>query len=294
VGEPLFDDEFLKKLEYLFLISKKVFAGKLRANRKTKIVGSGIEFADYRDYTPGDDLRYLDWSLLARTERMLIRLFEEEEDLFVYFLVDASESMRIGRGAKSRYAKRLAAALSYIALRNMDRVSVVPFADKLLDRLPPARGRGQIFKVLRFLERSYDDGQRTDLKTCLRKFVAQNKRRGMAVVVSDFYDLEGVQDAINILRYQKFEPLICHVYDENDLEPALFGDLDLTDCETGERLSVTVTRELLDEYRAAHEALLEEVEQFCRSKSVLYFRAPVQVPFEELILHVFRAGGFLR
>ena len=152
MSEPLFDDDFLKKLEYLFIVSKKVFSGRLRSERKTKIVGSGIEFADYRDYVPGDDLRYLDWSVLARTERMLIRLFEEEEDLFIYFLIDMSQSMRLGGAAKLSYAKRLAAALAYIGLSNMDRVSVVPFADNLLDRLPPARGRGQIFKVFRFLE----------------------------------------------------------------------------------------------------------------------------------------------
>ena len=294
MSEPLFDDDFLKKLEYLFIVSKKVFAGRLRSERKTKIVGSGIEFADYRDYVPGDDLRYLDWSLLARTERMLIRLFEEEEDLFIYFLMDMSQSMRLGGAAKLIYAKRLAAALAYIGLSNMDRVSVIPFADDLLDRLPPARGRGQIFKVFRFLEQDYDENLKTDLRNSLRKFVAQNKRAGLAVVVSDFYDLTGFEEAINFLRFRKFEPLVCHVFDHTDLEPALFGDLDLLDCETGERVTVTVTRELLARYREAHEELLEQVETFCTRKSVRYFRAPVQVPFDELVLKVLRAGGFIR
>lgn len=294
MAEPLFDDDFLKKLEYLFIVSKKVFSGRLRSERKTKIVGSGIEFADYRDYVPGDDLRYLDWSVLARTERMLIRLFEEEEDLFIYFLIDMSQSMRLGGAAKLSYAKRLAAALAYIGLSNMDRVSVVPFADNLLDRLPPARGRGQIFKVFRFLEQDYDENLRTDLRNSLRKFVAQNKRAGLAVVISDFYDLTGFEEAINFLRFRKFEPLVCHVFDHSDLEPSLFGDLDLLDCETGERVTVTVTRDLLARYREAHDELMEEVETFCTRKSVRYFRAPVQVPFDELVLRVLRAGGFIR
>ena len=294
MAEPLFDDDFLKKLEYLYVVSKKVFSGRLRSERKSKIVGSGIEFADYRDYVPGDDLRYLDWSLLARTERMLIRLFEEEEDLFIYFLLDVSQSMRLGRGEKLFYAKRLAAALAYIGLSNMDRVSVVPFADQLLDRLPPARGRGQIFKVFRFLEKDYEGELRTDLRNSLRKFVAQNKRAGLAVLISDFYDSAGFEEAINFLRFRKFEPLVCHVYDHTDLEPALFGDLDLLDCETGERVTVTVTRELLNRYRAAHEELMEQVQSYCTKKSVRYFRAPVQVPFDELVLRVLRAGGFIR
>src|SRR5688500_84638 len=107
----LFDDEFLKRLEVLYIISKKIFAGRLRAERKSRIVGSGIEFADYRNYARGDDFRYVDWAVLARTERLLVRLFEEEEDLHIYFLVDHSESMRVGRGEKLVYAKRLAAAL---------------------------------------------------------------------------------------------------------------------------------------------------------------------------------------
>ena len=294
MAEPLFDDDFLKKLETLFLVSKKVFVGQLRANRKTKIVGSGIEFADYREYVPGDDLRYLDWNMLARTEKMLIRLFEEEEDLSIYFLVDHSKSMRLGGGHKLRYAKRLAAALGYIGLANMDRVGVVPFADQLLDRMAPTRGRGQIFKLLKFLERDYPDANQTELNKTFRAFSAQNKRRGMAVVISDFYSPEDVYEAINLLRYQRFEPLVCHVYDEADLEPSLFGDLELLDCESGESVSVTVTPDLIERYREAHETLLDEIETFCRKKSVLYFRSPVHVPFDELVLQVFRAGGFLR
>jgi uncharacterized protein (DUF58 family) len=292
--EPLFDDEFLKKLEYLHIISKKILTGRLRAERRTHIVGSGIEFADYREYTAGDDFRYVDWSVLARTERLLIRLFEEEEDLTIYFLVDVSPSMRLGGERKLRYAKRRAAALAYIGLANHDRVSVVPFAERVLDRLPPSRGRAQICKVFRFLERRFERARETNLAESIRKFVAQNKRRGIAVVISDFYDVEGVEDALNLLRFQKFETLVCHVYDESDLEPALFGDLELVDCETGESVSITVTRDLIREYQHQHALIVEEVEEFCRRKGLLFFRGPVSVPFEDLVLKVFRAGGFLR
>jgi uncharacterized protein (DUF58 family) len=294
MAELLFDDEFLKKLEYLHIISKKILTGRLRAERRTRIVGSGIEFADYRDYTAGDDFRYIDWPVLARTERLLIRLFEEEEDLTLYFLVDVSPSMRLGGERKLRYAKRLAAALAYIGLANHDRVAVVPFAEKVLDRLPPSRGRAQIFKVFRFLEQSFPKARETDLAASFRAFAAQNKRRGMAVVISDFYDLEGFEEGLNLLRFQKFETLVCHVYDESDLEPALFGDLELIDCETGEAVSVTVTRDLIREYQHQHELIVQEVEEFCRRKNLLFFRGPVSVPFEDLVLKVFRAGGFLR
>jgi uncharacterized protein (DUF58 family) len=294
VAEPLFDDDFLKQLEYLHIISKKILAGRFRAERRTRIVGSGIEFADYRDYTAGDDFRYVDWALLARTERLLVRLFEEEEDLTIYFLVDVSPSMRLGAQRKLRYAKRLAAALAYIGLANHDRVAVVPFAQKALDRLPPSRGRGQIFKVFRFLERDFAAAKETDLAGSFRTFVAQNKRPGIAVVISDFYDLEGFEEGLNLLRFQKFETLVCSVYDEADLDPALFGDLELVDCETGEAVTVTVTRDLIREYQKQHEAVVGEVEEFCRRKNLLFFRGPVSQPFEDLVLKVFRAGGFLK
>jgi uncharacterized protein (DUF58 family) len=293
-NKTLFDDEFVKKLEYLYLVSKKVFAGRLRAKRKTRIVGSGIEFADYRDYVAGDDLRYLDWSILARTERMLIRLFEEEEDLYIYFLLDVSESMRIGDRIKLDYARRLTAALAYIALNNMDRVSLIPFADRVIDRLPPSRGKAQIFKVLRFLERDFDGGLPTDIEASFRAFAAQNKRRGMAVVVSDLYDIDHLEAGINLLRYQKFEPLVCQVYDPDDLAPSMYGDLELVDCETGRRVNLTVTPDVLRRYRRLHERLMERTAEFCRKKDILYFRAPVSVPFDEMVLRVFRAGGFIR
>jgi uncharacterized protein (DUF58 family) len=294
VQEPLFDDEFTKRLQYLVAVSKKALGGRIRMRRRKRIVQSGIEFADYRDYTEGDDLRYLDWAILARTERMLIRLFEEEEDLHIYFLVDCSGSMAVGGGVKLQYAKRLAGALSYIGLANHDRVSIVPFADRLLDRLPPSRGHGQIFKVFRFLERDFDRSTGTDLVACFKKFVAQNKRRGIAVVISDFYDADGFSEALDILRFQKYEPLICQVYSEADLQPALFGDLELVDCESGRRVDVTITRDLLKAYRRLHEELVSGVEELCRRKDIMYFRAPTEVPFDELVLAVFRAGGFLR
>src|SRR5205085_12362428 len=125
-----FDEHFLKKLEYLYIVSKKIFAGRMRAERRTKKTGSGIEFADHRNYTLGDDFRYIDWNIYGRMERLLLRLFEEEEDLSIYMLLDASVSMRIGdKAPKLQYAMKVVAALCYIGLANLDRVSIIPFSD---------------------------------------------------------------------------------------------------------------------------------------------------------------------
>ena len=147
----LFDDKFLKTLEHLHMVSRKVFAGNLRAERRTRKVGSGIEFADHRTYARGDDFRYIDWNLYGRLDKLLLRLFEEEEDLHIYILLDCSKSMKIGSPLKLHYAMQVTAALTYIGLGNLDRVAIIPFGDRIMDRLPPSRGKNRIFRVFQFL-----------------------------------------------------------------------------------------------------------------------------------------------
>ena len=118
----LFDSDFLKKLEYLSLVSRRVFRGQLLAQRRTMQLGGGIEFADHREYTPGDDFRYLDWNVYARHDELLLKRFQEEEDLHVYLLLDCSKSMAFGDPSKFDYVRRVGAALAYIALADLDRV----------------------------------------------------------------------------------------------------------------------------------------------------------------------------
>lgn len=291
--DELFDDEFQRKLDYLALMSKRVFAGRMRAERRTKKSGSGVEFADHRDYQPGDDFRYLDWNVYQRFDRLLLRLYEEEEDLAIYFLIDASSSMGFGDGRKLRYAKRVCAALAYVGLANLDRVSIAGTTDRVLDRMPATRGKARIFKVFRFLQELRPEG-RTDLEDALKTFVAQNKRRGLVVLVSDLYDPQGFERGINVLRYNKFDPFVVHVTDREDGKPKLAGDVLLYDCETGDEREVTVTAKVLERFEHAYGDYLSEIERFCSSKQVPYIQADVGTPFDELILRVFRRGGFLR
>jgi uncharacterized protein (DUF58 family) len=270
-----------------------VFAGRMRADRRSKKKGSGVEFADHRDYVPGDDFRYVDWSVYQRFARLLVRLYEEEEDLSIYFLIDASASMGFGPGRKLDQARRLAAALAYVGLSNLDRVTVVSLADRVVSRMPTTRGKGRIFKVLEFLEK-IEPGGPTDLADALRTFVAQHKRRGLAVLISDLYDPAGFEAGINVLRYNKFEPYVLHVVDPSETHPELHGDVVIYDCETGEEREVTVTEPLL---RRMQQAVLDygrQIEHFCTSRQVPYFSADVDTPFEELVLSLFRRGGFLR
>lgn len=291
--EELFDDEFQRKLEMLALVSRRVFAGRLRAERRSKKKGSGVEFADHREYVPGDDFRSIDWNLYQRMGRLLVRLYEEEEDLSIYFLVDCSSSMGFSGGRKFDHARRLVAALAYVGLANLDRVTVCAVADTVVERMPTTRGKGRIFRAFRFLE-ALETGGTTDLGEALQKFAAEHSRRGLAVLVSDLYDPTGFESGINALRFNGFEPYVLHVVDRSDATPALKGDVLVYDCETGEEREVTVTPDVLARLSQAFDQYREGIERFCISKQVAYFPAEVDVPFDELVLRVFRRGGFLR
>ena len=288
----LFDDEFQRKLEYLAIVSRRVFAGRMRAERRTKKTGSGIEFADHRDYVAGDDFRYLDWNIYQRLGRLLLRLFEEEEDLSIYLIVDTSSSMGFGRSKKIVFAKKMAAALAYIGLANLDRVAIVTTTDKVLDRMPPTRGKQRIFKVFQFLREAKADGT-TDLGSALRLFVSQHKRRGLAVLISDLYDPAGFEHGINVLRYNKFEPFVLHLIDRADAAPPLRGDVRIYDCETGEEREVTVTSRVLQKYKEAYETYLTDIQTFCASKQVPYVPADINTPFDDMVLRVLRRGGIV-
>src|SRR5437899_2165936 len=184
---PLFDSDFLKKLEYLSLVSKRVFRGTLLAQRRTMQLGGGIEFADHREYTAGDDFRYLDWNLYARHEELLLKRFQEEEDLHVYLLLDCSRSMNFGAPSKFDFARQVTAALAYIALADLDRIAVVAFAGDIVADFPLTRGKGRILALLKFLENLPAQGRDTDLTRVAKGFVHRNQRRGLALAVSDLY-----------------------------------------------------------------------------------------------------------
>jgi uncharacterized protein (DUF58 family) len=291
--DDLFDEAFQRKLEYLSLVSRRVFAGRLRAERRTKKSGSGVEFADHRDYQPGDDFRYLDWNVYQRFEKLLVRLYEEEEDLAIYFILDTSASMAFGDGQKLRYAKKVCAALAYVGLANLDRVTMVTTSDRVMERMPETRGKARIFKAFRFLREVKAEGT-TDLGDAMKTFVAQNKRRGLAVLVSDLYDPLGFEKGINVLRYNKFDPFVVHVADPAEGRPGLQGDVLVYDCETGDEREVTVTAKVLARFSEAYAGHLADIDRFCTTHQVPHVTARVDVAFDELILRVFRRGGFLR
>lgn len=289
---PRFDEAFLRKLDRLAVVAKRVAARQGRGERHTRRVGAGIEFADHRDYAPGDDLRHLDWNLYGRLERPLVRLFDEDEDLPVYILVDTSGSMGVGAPPKLRLALETAAALAYVALGNLDRVALYPVTNGLGTGLGVVRGKGQIHPILALLAAQRPDG-RTDLRAAVTALVQRHRRRGVVVLLSDFYDPAGYEEALDRLRYGRFEPVVVQLTAPDEAAPPLRGEVILVDAESGEERVVTVTGGLAEAYRQRFAARQAALERFCRERAIACVQARSDHPFEDLVLHVFRAGGIV-
>jgi uncharacterized protein (DUF58 family) len=287
----LFDSDFLKKLEYLSLVSRRVFRGQILAQRRTMQMGGGIEFADHREYTPGDDFRYIDWALFARHGEVLLKRFQEEEDLHVYIFLDCSRSMAFGTPPKFDFARQVAAALAYIALADLDRVGIVAFSGDIVADLPLTRGKSRILTILKFLENLAAQGTVTNLARVTKGFVHRAQRRGLAIVISDFYDPEGYERGIDTLRHFKYEPHLIQIHDKAEANPKLLGDLELVDVETDAARKVTVTERNLRQYRQIFDRFQESMRVYCNTYGLGCTRTSTELPFDELILKMMRAAG---
>jgi uncharacterized protein (DUF58 family) len=285
-----FEDDFLKKLEYLHVVSKRAFAGQNRADRLARKRGRGLEFADHRGYTPGDDFRNIDWKAYKRLGRLLLRLFDEEQDLPIYLFIDASRSM--AEPAKFDQARRIAAALCYIGLAHLDRVTILAFDSGLAQETQPGRGKGRIFRVFEYLESLSVRGS-TDLKEAFKQFASRDRQQGLAVVISDFLDPLGFEPGLKILGTLGHDVFVVHIASRQDRDPGAYGEVRFVDAETGDRRDVEVTPALAEAYHAGWEAHALELERFCGRYSLGYLRAEAERPFEEIILHTFRKGRFL-
>jgi uncharacterized protein (DUF58 family) len=292
---PLFDSDFLKKLEYLSLVSKRVFRGSLMAQRRTQQLGTGVEFADHREYNAGDDFRYIDWNLFARQDELLLKRFQEEEDLHVYFLLDCSRSMAFGSPPKFDFARQVAAALAYIALADLDRVAITAFADDVQADLPLTRGKGRILSLLKFLEGLSASGEDTNLERVATGFIHRDQRRGLVVVVSDLFDPNGFERGLDLLRHRKYEPHVVQVHDRYEKEPAdMLGDVEMWDVESGASRKVTVTEKNLRQYRRLFDEYQERVQTYCNRHALGCTRTTTEIPFDQLILRMMRQAGAVR
>jgi uncharacterized protein (DUF58 family) len=282
VDPTVFDEAFLRQLERLLVLMKSPVRGGLKGGRRSVKRGQSVEFADYRDYTLGDDLRQLDWNVYARLERLFVKLFIEEEDVTVTFLIDASASMASGSPDKLLFAKRAVAALGYIALASEDRIVVSTLTGRVARRHPALRGSGRVFRLLSELSGiAAADGQ-TDLLAAARHAAAQLSGRGIVVLISDLLD-PNAERVVRDLAGAGSELIVLHVLSPQELDPVLEGDLRLVDVETGEGLDVTVDLATVDAYKARLSAWRAGFAALAAKRRVSFVEVASDLPLTDLI-----------
>ena len=282
-GQELLSPEFLAQIERLALISRRTFRGRVKGERKSPRKGISVEFSDYRPYGAGDDMRYVDWNIYGRLDRLYLKLFVDEEDLCLHVLLDASASMAFGEPAKLAYGARLALALGFVGLVNLERVGVSVLRDRVAEGWSPARGRGQVLPLMDFLRRLRAGGG-TSLNEGLAQYALRAREAGLAVVVSDLMDEAGYERGLKALLERRFDVHVIHLLAAEEMNPTFGGDLRLVDAETGALRDLTLDGEALRVYRQRLRDFLERAEQFCLRREISYHRVVTDTPVEEFVL----------
>jgi uncharacterized protein (DUF58 family) len=275
------------------LVSRKIFRGRMKGERRSRRKGQSVEFADFRSYVPGDDLRFIDWNTYARLDRLFLKMFLEEEDLHFYALVDSSRSMDFGQPSKFAYAKQLAAALGFIGLVRGDRVKIQTLDRATQAAAPVLRGRRSLWRMLDYLQ-GLALAETTALAEGVKSFCLRNSGKGIVVVISDLMDKHGYEPALRYLLAQEFDVYVVHVLSAEEIEPDLEGDLELIDCEDADRAEITVTAPMLARYRRTLESFLRSAREFCTRRGIAYFPARSDLPVEQLIHGYLRERGLVR
>ncbi len=278
----VFDEAFLRQLERLLLLMRSPVRGGLKGGRRSVKRGQSVEFADFRDYAPGDDLRQLDWNVLARLEKLFVKLFIEEEDVTITILLDGSASMASGHPDKLQFAKRAAAALGYIGLASEDRVAVSVLRGRAARRRTALRGSGRVFRLLAELSAITPAEGPTDLVAAARHAAAQLSGRGVVVLLSDLLD-PGADRVIRELAATRSELIVLHVLSPQELDPPLEGDLRLVDAETGDGIDVTADLATIDAYRDRLAAWKGEFADLAARRAATYVDLSSDVPLNDLI-----------
>lgn len=279
----LLDEQFLKRLERLRLMAKSQPYGRPGGPHHSPRAGMSLEFTDYKEYSPGDDFRYVDWKAYGRLDRLLIKVFTREQDLPIYLLIDKSSSMEVG--GKLLYGLRLAAALGYLGLKELDRVGAYPFAARVEGGLAPRSGPRQIFQLFRYLE-GVRPGGRTDLDGALEGFAAERREAGLLILVSDMLTPEGYQRGLSHLLYSRFTVIILQLLAAEDLDPQPRGAVRLEDAEGGRPLELEMSERAISLYRKRLHSYLGRLEEFCLAHKIEYLRLPVTTPLETAIFEM--------
>jgi uncharacterized protein (DUF58 family) len=305
----------MARLDRLDVLSRKVFAGKLPGERRSRKRGTSVEFDDYRSYVPGDDLRRIDWNVFARLDRFFLKLFREEEDLALHIVVDASASMDAGSPSKLVFAQRLAMALAYIGLVNQDRViaTVIGAPGRpLVQQLAPVRGRRSTQRLGDFLlTRAWapegyglrGGSPAGSMNAALRALASSRRGKGVMVLISDFLVAEDLRPGLNYLAAggaaAAFDVFCLQVLSPGEMEPekeaggSIIGDLRFTDAETGAAAEVTVSGALLKQYKERLEEFVGSLRKACAARDMTHVALRSDADVEKLLLQYLRKRGLL-
>ena len=292
----LFDESTLRKLNQLTLVASRVRSGAMKGERRSSRRGSSVEFADYRNYAPGDDLRRLDWNIYARLERPFIKLFEEEEDLAVHILVDGSQSMNWGEGEENKfnYALRLAAGLGAITLASGDVLSIgLLQSGKVATEFGPSRGQSSLTRLFRFLE-NLEPGGETDLNRSMRDYSIIPRRAGLVILISDLFAADGYEAGLRQLMGRGHEAALIHALAPDELDPPLAGDIQLIDIETNHEQDVSLDGGLRELYRTRARAWIQSTQTDCRRHGIRYLNATTSQSWDQILLLEMRRSGSVK
>jgi uncharacterized protein (DUF58 family) len=290
--DALFDAAFLSQLDRLALIARRPIAGEMQGERRSPRRGSSVEFADFRQYVPGDDFRQIDWNLYARAEKFFLKLFVAEEELTFHLLLDTSRSMDWGTPNKLRYAKQVAGAFGYIALSNLDRVTLHAFGQEREVRMPAQRSRRGAMPLFRFLQ-DLAPGTKADFAAVCQRYARTASTPGPLLLCSDLMDARW-QEGLQALTSRRFEITVVHTLAPQEVAPELDGDVRLIDAEGGDPVDLTADLDLLRRYEEAVRGWREEVANYCAGHDIAYVPLETDFPVEELMLSLLRQRGIVR
>jgi uncharacterized protein (DUF58 family) len=284
--------DMMGKLERMELVSRKIFRGRMKGERRSKRKGQSVEFADFRNYSLGDDLRFIDWNLFARLDRLYLKLFLEEEDLHFFAIIDDSLSMDFGSPSKLFAAKQIAASLGYIGLCRGDRVSLSGFST--IDRPAILRGKSSVYRMLSYLQGIEASKTGPTMQDAIKHYCTRTRSKGIVVLITDLMCKEGYENALRLLVTREMDIFLVHLLSPEEWDPNLQGDLKLIDVEDGDAQEISVSAHLIEKYQENLERFIEGAKSFCNKRSIMYVPARSDQGADLLIGDYLRTRGLVR
>jgi uncharacterized protein (DUF58 family) len=288
--QKIFDGEFFKKLENISINARMAVSEGAAGGRRSKAKGSSVEFADFREYAPGDDFRRVDWNAYGRFDRLFLKLFMEEREAFLNIFIDCSKSMDYGEQNKAVMALRLAGVLSYLALNNLDRVCINKVVGKEIIPSPSYMGKSMFQRTLSFLESSSFEGH-TSLSEALKR--KDLKSRGISIVLSDFFTKGSLEELIKYLAYKKQHIILIQVLSEEELNPEFGGQVRLVDSETKEEINLTITPKLMKLYETKLKSMETGMKEWAKRYGAVFFQVSSSEELQKVVFEKFGREGII-